>query len=221
MQPATDAPGESPRAPAGKVPVWLKVLSTLFVCVLVPAYWQYHGPVNFLWFSDIALFATLGALWLESRFLASMQAVSVGLLETLWVVDFLIGLAAGPVVIGISSYMFKAEIPLYIRGLSLFHLALPFLLLWLTWRLGYDGRAWLAQTALCWVVLLVCYFFIGPSQNINWVFGPGEQSQTRLPSGLYLALLMLLLPACIYLPTHLVLRKVFKGREAEAGSFVS
>src|SRR5436309_4425865 len=129
----------------GKVPLWLKVLYTLFLCVLVPAYWTHYGPANFLWFSDIALLVTLAALWLENRFLASMQAVSVVLLEFLWVTDFLLRLLTGVHVVGISTYMFKPEIPLFIRGLSLFHLWLPFLLLWLMWRFGYDRRAWVAQ----------------------------------------------------------------------------
>src|SRR5436190_4284571 len=97
-----------------KLPAWLKVLYSLFLCVLVPAYWSYYGPANFLWFSDIALLVTLVALWLESRFLASMQAVAVVPLELLWVVDFSLGLVGGVHPIGISTYMFDSEIPLFL-----------------------------------------------------------------------------------------------------------
>src|SRR6266699_236026 len=65
----------------GTLPLWVKVAHTLFVAVLVPVYWRRYGPGNFLWFSDLALFGALAALWLESPLLASMQAVSVSLLE--------------------------------------------------------------------------------------------------------------------------------------------
>lgn len=198
---------------SGKVPLWVKVLYTAFVCVLVPSYWSYYGPANFLWFSDIALLATVPALWREDRFLASMQAVSVCMLELVWVVDFLIRLTTGVQVVGISSYMFDPARPLFIRGLSLFHLVLPFLLFWLVWRVGYDRRAWLAQTVLAWVVLPVCYFFTAPADNTNWVFGPGNEPQTRMPSGLYLILVMALFPLAVYLPSHLALRKIFQARD--------
>src|SRR5207249_8020437 len=122
--------------------------------------------------------------------------LSVGLLELLWIADFLVRVVTGVKLVGIAGYMFEPDKPLYVRGLSLFHLVLPFLLLWLVCRLGYDRRAFAAQTAFAWVVLLVCYWFTDPSANINWVFGPGQEPQTRLPPGLYLALLMAFVPVC-------------------------
>jgi hypothetical protein len=191
------------------IPLWLKMLYSAFVAVLVPAYRWHYGPANFLWFSDIALLLTLATLWSESPLLASMQAVSIGLLELVWVADFLIHLLTGANAVGLSRYMFKPEIPLFIRALSLFHLWLPVLLLWLVWRLGYDRRAWAAQSVLAVGVLLLCYFLTDRSDNINWVFGPGEKPQRRLPSGLYLILLMAFFGGCVYFPTHLLLQRLF------------
>jgi hypothetical protein len=205
-------PAAEPGVPAAGlplIPLWLKVLYSAFVAVLVPAYWWYYGPANFLWFSDVALLVTLAALWRESPLLASMQAVSVVLLELLWTADFLTRLVTGSHAVGLSRYMFKPEIPLFIRGLSLFHLWLPLLLLWLVGRLGYDRRAWAAQALLAVGVLLLCYFLTDPSDNMNWVFGPGEKPQRRLPSGLYLVLLMAFFAGCVYFPTHLILRRLF------------
>src|SRR5438874_116887 len=109
--------------------LWFQIVYTLFVAILVPVYWRYYGPANFLWFSDLALFITLAAVWLESSFLASMQAVSVGFLELLWLADFLVYLVGGVRLIGLSSYMFDPAIPLLVRGLSLFHVGMPFVLL--------------------------------------------------------------------------------------------
>jgi len=192
----------------GKISLLVKAPYTLFVGLLIPVYWRHYGPANFLWFSDIALLTTLAALWLESPLLASMQAVSVALLELLWVADFLAKLLGGIHLTGISEYMFKPEHSRFIRGLSLFHLWLPFLLLWMVYRLGYDERAWIAQTLLAWLILLLCYFLTKPAENINWVFGPGGQVQTRVAPGLYLVLLMVFFPLCVYFPTHLVLKAI-------------
>lgn len=188
-----------------QIPFLLPLSLTLFIVVLVPIYWRQYGPANFLWFSDLALFISTAAMWLESPLLASTQALSVGFLETVWLVDYLLYLIFGIKLIGLSAYMFDSRIPRWLRNLSLFHVVLPFLVFWLVWRLGYDDRALLVQTALCWSVLLVCYFFTKPSENINWVFGPGKGQQHWLRPPVYLLVLMTFFLVCIYLPTHLVL----------------
>ena len=125
------------------IPLSLKVIYTLFICALVPIYWREYGPANFLWFSDIALLALVTALWLENALLASMVAISVVLFEALWNIDFFFRLATRKSLIGLSAYMFDPKIPLFIRGLSAFHIVLPLLLLWMLHRLGYDQRAFL------------------------------------------------------------------------------
>src|SRR3982074_2248071 len=60
------------------IPLALKIIYSIFVAALVPVYWRQYGLSNFLWFSDLSLFITLAAVWLESPSLASMQALSVG-----------------------------------------------------------------------------------------------------------------------------------------------
>jgi hypothetical protein len=197
-----------------KIPLWLKISYTLFLGLLVPVYAVQYGIANFLWFSDIALLATLVALWRESRLLVSMQAVSITLLESVWILDFFIGLMTNASPFGLAAYMFDPTLSLFLRTLSLFHLVLPPLLFWLVFRLGYDPRAWRAQTLLAWIVLPVCYFFTAPAANINWVFGPGGQPQTWLSPSLYFFLVMLVFPFGIYFPTHLLLRWWFERTEA-------
>src|SRR5690606_41616555 len=59
----------------------LALLFTAMTAVIVPIYYREHGPANFLWFSDIALFGMTIALWLESPLIASMMAVGVLLPE--------------------------------------------------------------------------------------------------------------------------------------------
>jgi hypothetical protein len=193
------------------IPLWLKILYTLFVAVLVPVWWQEHGPANFLWACDIAVLVTLVALWRESRLLAGMMAVAVLLPELLWNLDFFLRLFTGRDVIGLDAtgYMFNPRYPLLVRWLSLFHVFLPPLLLWMVWRLGYPVRAGLGATLLCWLVLPLSYLFTDPTRNINLVYGWGSAPQTWLPGPLYLALLLLALPLGVYLPTHLLLKRLF------------
>lgn len=189
-----------------KVPLSLKIFYTLFVCVLIPSYWSHYGfEDSFLWFSSMALFITWAAVCLESPLLASMQLVSVLLLEMMWIFDYLTRLITGYQPVGIAAYMFDPDNSLFVRGLSLFHAVIPFLLLWLVYRLGYDRRGWLVQTVFAWALLLFCFFFTDPSKNINWVLGPGKEPQTWVHPGVYLAAQMVFLPLCIYLPTHLAL----------------
>jgi hypothetical protein len=67
--------------------------------------------------------------------------------------------------------MFDPKISLPIRALSLFHIALPLILLWMVHRLGYDSRALAAQTLLAWIVLPMSYLLTDRSENVNWVYG--------------------------------------------------
>ena len=184
----------------------------MFVCVLVPVYWIEYGPSNFLWGSDIALFLTLVAVWMEHRLLASMMAVAVLLPETIWMIDFFSRLIFGPEVLPTlgTQYMFDSETPLFLRGLSLFHIVLPVLLVWLVFRFGYQRKALLYQTLLTWIVLPVTYIVTGPATNINWVYGFGPEPQTWMPGHLFLILLMVLIPLLVYVPTHLLLSKLFE-----------
>ena len=187
----------------------LKIGYTLFVCVVVPIYWRQYGPANFLWFSDIALLAMVPALWLENALLASTMAVSIVLLELIWNIDFFVRLATSRSLIGLSAYMFDPKIPLFIRSLSCFHIALPLLLIWTIYRLGYDRRAWFWQTVVALAVFPLSYLFSNPNENVNWVYGFGEKPQTILPAPLFVIFLMVLFPIVIYLPTHFLFAKIF------------
>ncbi len=193
------------------IPLGLKIVYTLFVCALVPVYWRQYGPANFLWFSDIALLALVPALWLENALLVSMMAVSVVFFEALWNADFFFQLSTGRSLIGLSAYMFDPKIHLFIRGLSCFHIVLPLLLLWTLHRLGYDQRAFVWQTIVALVVLALSYLVSNPQENVNWVYGFGQNPQKILPAPLFVIFLMLLFPLVIYLPTHLLFAKIFRA----------
>ncbi len=84
----TDAKLALPQA-SNRVPLWLKLAYTAFMAVLVPVYWYYYGPTNFLYFCDLALLITLLGIWIESPRLVSMCAVGILAPQALWVADFL------------------------------------------------------------------------------------------------------------------------------------
>jgi len=189
----------------GSVPLWLKLSFSAFLCVLVPLYWRGYGPANFLWACDIALFITLLALWRESALLNSMMVIGVLPFEIAWTVD----MASGARLFGMATYMFDPTLPVYVRSLSFFHVAMPVLFVYLLFRLGYDRRALWRQTMLVWIVLPATYLLTDPSANINLVYGPGRTAQTTLHPLLYLSLEMAVVPVIICLPMDRLVRRLF------------
>jgi hypothetical protein len=196
-----------------RIPLPVKIGFSAFMAVLVPVYTYWYGPTNFLFFCDVSLILTLVGIWTESALLISMCAVGILAPQVLWVVDFLATFAGYPLT-GMTNYMFISENSFFLRFLSGFHGWLPFLLLYLVWRLGYEQRALVAWTVLAWVLLLICYFVMpGPRPdagmtpvNINYVFGMSDAvPQSFVPPLVWLAGLMIGLPLLAFLPTHFVM----------------
>jgi hypothetical protein len=192
------------------IPLWIKIAYTVFAVITVAVYALKYPPGNFLWFSDIALVLTVPALWFESSLLASMMTVGLLLPEVFWNVGFFGRLLTGKRLGGLTDYMFDAGLPRYLRALSLFHIFLPLLLLWMVGRLGYAQQALIGQTVLSWVVLPLTYRFVDPKLNVNWVRGHGSDAGQRLPPLVRLALLMIGNTVFVYLPTHVLLQALFR-----------
>ena len=201
---------------AARVPLTLKIAHSAFMAVLVPVYWHYYGPTNFLYFCDTALILTLIAIWPENALLISMCCVGILVGQAYWVIDFLAN-AVGYSLSGMTDYMFQSDHSLFLRLLSLYHGWMPFLLVYLVYKTGYDRRALPAWTAVAWVLLLVCFFFLPPPTpnpgltpvNINYVWGIGDTAaQTWVPPYVWLAGLLLGLPILVFAPTHYVLMRL-------------
>ena len=115
--------------------------------------------------------------------------------------------------------MLDDNIPVFLRALSLFHGWLPIFLLWLLSRLGYDRRALAIQSAATMVILLVSYFFAPAppppasnpnlAVNINYVYGSDKEPQTLMAPGLWLITVMMTHVIGFYIPSHLVLHRIF------------
>jgi hypothetical protein len=200
----------------GHVPIGLKIAYSAFMAVLVPVYWHNYGPTNFLYFCDVALILTLIAIWPENALLISACAVGILVPQAVWVVDFLVR-STGTSLTGMTDYMFDADHSVFLRALSLFHGWLPFLLIYLVWRIGYDRRAFWTWTALAWVLLIVCFFLMPPPTanpgltpvNINYVWGLRDTvAQTWVPPYVWFAALLIGLPLLAFAPTHFLLARV-------------
>lgn len=201
-----------------RVPLWLKLAYTGFLAVLIPVYWINYGPTNFLYFCDVALLLTLVGVWRESPLLVSLPAVGILLPQALWCADFAVNLCGGHLT-GMTDYMFDPQRSLFLRSLSLFHGWLPFLLVYLVRRLGYDRRALGGWAATCTALCLIAYFFLPAAgavladpkipRNINYVFGLDEaKPQQWLPAPAYLMAWISALIGLVFVPTHLLLKKI-------------
>jgi hypothetical protein len=187
-----------------RIPLWLKILWTLWVVVWAPVYWRQYGAQNFLFFCDLGNILITIALWMESALIFSWQACGLLLFQTLFTLDLAGTLVIGRHLIGGTEYMFDPNIPLSIRLLSLFHVVMPPLLLWAVWRLGYDARGWKLQTLTTWIVIPINYFW-RPQFDVNWARGLFFHEQHVMPGLLYILIYLMVVPAVVYFPTHLLL----------------
>jgi hypothetical protein len=190
-----------------RIPLSVKVAYTLWMAIWVPVYWRANGPSNFLWLCDFANFGVLAALWLESGLLASAQLAGVLVIQLLWAVDFLSALVTGAHPIGGTEYMLDSARPLWLRGLSLFHLWTAPLLVWMVRRLGYDARGWKLQSSLALVLLPLGQQIGTREQNLNWMWAPFGMEQRLLPPLFFAVVAVPIVAAVLFWPGHWIARR--------------
>lgn len=189
------------------IPVWFKLAYTAFVLYVAAVWLKHYGWKNFLWFSDIAFLGAVPAMWFENAALSSVLAVAVLLPEIFWNVDYAGRLVLRRRITGLTDYMFEPDRPLLLRGLSLFHVPLPLVLVWLLVAYGYDATVGLpGAIVLAAVVLPLSRAVSAPDKNINWVYGLGGV-QLHWPAWAYLVVLFAGFVSCVFLPTDLLLRR--------------
>jgi hypothetical protein len=200
-----------------RVPLWLKIAYTVFLAVMIPVYLVQYGPTNFFYFCDVALLLTFVGIWREDALLVSIPAVGIIFPQILWCLDFFLQLA-GFELTGLTAYMFDENRSIFLRGLSLFHGWLPFLLLYVVLKLRYDRRALAIWSGMVIVLSLIAFFLLPPAgailsdpalpRNVNYVFGLDDSHpQTILPPLLYLGGWIAAMIVIAALPTHFLLKK--------------
>jgi len=187
-----------------RLPLWLKILWTIWLIAWIPIYWRQYGLQNFLFFCDIGNILIGVGLWLQSPLIFSWQACGVLLFQTIYTIDLAGALLSGRHIVGGTEYMFDPGIPLPVRLLSLFHVVTPPLLLRAIRRLGYDPRGWKLQTLTAWIVIPINYFW-RPEHDVNWARGLFFHEQRAVPGPVYLLAYLALVPLIVYYPTHLFL----------------
>jgi hypothetical protein len=181
-------------------------IALAWLVVWIPAYWSFYGPVVFLNLCDIAVILTCVGLWRGSALLLSSQAVSSLVVDFAWVLDLAWRGITGHHLLGGTEYMWDPAYPVWLRALSLFHFALPVVLVWSLRRVGYDRRAPWVQIGLATVVL-VASRAAGAAENSNFAFTDPLLGRSWGPAPVHLAVILGGL-AVVYGLTHLALRRL-------------
>ena len=185
----------------------LRWAGLLYLAVWIPAYTRFWGWADFLFLCNVGVVLTCAGLWLGSRLLLSSQAVGSATIGLLWGLNLLWAAATGSRgLIGGTEYMWDARFPLWVRMLSLDHLAVPLVAVWATRRIGYDRRAWAFQSAIAAVVLALSRI-VAPERNLNFAQKELVSDHTWGPAPAHLLLLWTLLVLLVYWPVHALLAR--------------
>lgn len=155
--------GEGPRFPR------LRWAALLVLAAYLPSYAVVYGLANFLFLCNLSVILVGIGIWTGNRLLLSSQAVAILLVGTVWTADLVSRLVLGRHFLGGTEYMWDPQWPLFTRLLSLYHVVLPPLLVYLLRRLGYDRRGYWLQSAIAIAGVLLGRLF-GPEANINQAF---------------------------------------------------
>lgn len=170
--------------------------------VWVPIILWAYGPQNFFWLCNVALFLIGYALWAGDRLVLSSQAGTVVLIGAVWTVDFVLGLATLGKTALVTSYMWNPDLPLPARIVSVYHIFLPVLVIWVLARWDYDRRGPWLQCGLGTLVIVGTWLFTDPDRNINWITAPFHVEQQWLSDRVWVAILIVLMPPLVYWTGH-------------------
>jgi hypothetical protein len=188
------------------LPAVLRWGAVVWLVVWIPAYWRTWGAVNFLHFCDITVVLACAGLFFENRLLISSQAVASLLVDTVWIADVFWKIVFGRYLISGTEYMFDAHYALWVRLLSLFHIAMPVALLWALRRNGYDRRGWILQSGIV-LVALIASRFTNPALNVNYAFSDPFFHRQLGPPLTHVLAVFAFMVFVVYLPTHFALKK--------------
>lgn len=205
-----------PQEAQGKLPAGVRWGAIVFLWAWLAAYWRTWGIANFLHLCDVAVILTCIGLWRSSALLLSSQAVSSLMVDLCWALDAAWRWLAGRHLMGGTEYLFDPSYALWVRLLSLFHVALPFLLLGALRLTGYDRRALPLQCSIALTVMLASRL-ADPAQNINFAFRDPFFHRAWGSAPAHMALMLVVLIGAVYWPTDFALRSFYsepKGRSS-------
>jgi hypothetical protein len=187
----------------------LRFWALAWLAVYVPAYAIAYGFANFLFLCNLGVFLAVAGLWSGSALLVSSQAVGILAVSLVWTLDLASRLLTGEHWIGGTEYMWDPKWPLFTRLLSLYHVAVPVVLLYALWRLGYDRRAYALQSAIAIAGVLAGRLF-GAEANINGAFLDPMFKRAWGPPPVHMAVVAATLVLGVYPLAHLLLSRAFR-----------
>ena len=200
---------------ARKIPFWLKILFSALFLVTIPSNVINYSAINLLWFCDVAIILTFFGLWFESSLLLSMAALSSVPTQLLWQVDYFYYLITESPLFGFTDYMFAPDFSSFNYAVSLFHVWMPYVLLYSLRMVRYNRLAVFTQSVVGCVVILLSFLLtkdmFGPVGNLNKVYGLSDNApQTWMHPWLWIIVVMLYCSLCIYAPMHFLFMRIFK-----------
>jgi hypothetical protein len=179
-----------------------------WLLVWTPVYWRAWGWQNFFHFCDIAVILGCLGIIAGNRLLISSQCVAAIVPQAIWCFEICWRLATGKVFFGGAEYMWDASVPVFVRMLSLFHVALPIVLVYAVARVRYDRRGFPLQIAIAAGTVVISRAF-GPALNLNYAFVEPLFHRTWGSAVVHLAAVLAFISTIFYLPVHLLLAKFF------------
>ncbi len=166
----------------------------------------------------MAVILTCIGLWSNSALLISSQAVASLAVDTVWTLDVARKIFSGRHLVGGTEYLFDTNYPLWVRLITLFHVAMPPLLLWTLHRSGYDRRGWVLQSAIALPVFIASRYTV-PATNTNYAFVDPFFHRAWGPGPLHVTVIFLFMLLVVYLPTHFLLRQLFPAPSYDCHHF--
>jgi len=193
---------------ANPFPAWVRWSALIWLGVWLTIYLRFWGPTTFLFLCDIAVILTCVGLFTGNALLLSSQAVSSLVIDTAWALDIATKLIFDRHLIGGTDYFFDPNYPLWVRLFSLFHVVMPFLLIYGVRRTGYDRRALRLQFLIA-AVAMIASRFAAAARNINFAHVDPILHRQWGPAPIHVAAMLAGLTIVIYIPTHAVLSRIF------------
>ena len=185
----------------------LRWVAAAWLLVWIPVYWRFWGWRNFLQMCDICIGITCAGLWWGNALLLSASAVGSLGFDLLWCLDVAGRLISGRHVVHGTEYMWNRNYPLWVRLLSLYHVALPVVLLYSLRWVGYDPRGWLLQVVITAPVLVLARL-LAPGQNVNFVERDPFANRAVGPAPVHVMAAWLVATFLVYWPIHRLLAAV-------------
>lgn len=194
----------------------LRPAAATWLVLFIAVYGWAYGAANFIRLCDVAVILTCLGIMSGSALLVSSQAVSSLVVDLAWDLDLIGRLLFGHHLIGGTEYMWDGRYPLWVRLMSLFHVAWPPLVITVLRRLGYDSRGFLLQCGIAAAVFVASRFVV-PGENLNYAYRDPFFHRSWGPAPVHLGLTFAVLVGAVYWPTHRLLRRL-PGARTRSGA---